>query len=160
MFDVQKIHRAIWRLKAESFLAIDEKRWGDFAQLFITDARIDYSRALPDTDEPLPVMTSVAAYVSLAAQFIGSARTVHQASVPIIDVLAPDHAKALWRMEDIIVRPADAPEASGHGYGLYEDEYRLLDDGWRISSLTFTRLLFLPISPDPCFYRTRVSGAQ
>ncbi|HKR87917.1 MAG TPA: nuclear transport factor 2 family protein [Phenylobacterium sp.] len=156
MIDVQEIHRAIWRLKAESFLAIDEKRWEDFERLFTDDARIDYSRALPDTVEPLPVMTSAATYVSLARQFIGSARTVHQASVPIIDVIAPDHAKALWRMEDIIARPADAPEPSGHGYGLYEDEYRLSGEGWRISSLTFTRLLFLPISPDPYFYRTRL----
>lgn len=155
MIDVPGIHSAIWRLKAETFLAIDEKRWEDFAQFFTKDARIDYSRALPASESPLPAIPSVSAYVALAKQFVGSARTVHLGSVPIIDVMAPDHAKALWRMEDIIVRPSDSTEPSGHGYGLYEDEYRLTDAGWRISSLTFTRLLFLPIVPDPFFYPPR-----
>ena len=146
MIDVQEIHRAIWRLKAEWFLAIDEKRWDDFTQFFTPDARIDYSRARPDSDEPLPAIPSIAAYVSVARQFTDDARTVHLGSVPIIDVLAPDHAKALWKMEVIVVRAAGSPEPSGHGFGLYEDEYRLTPDGWRISSLAFTRLLFLPIA--------------
>ena len=146
--DVEAVHRAIWRLKAESFLAIDEKRWEDFAQFFTPDARIDYSRARPDSDEVFPAIPSIPAYVSMAKQFVGDAQTVHQGSTPIIDVLAADHAKALWRMEDIIVRPPGSSEPSGHGFGLYADEYRRTAEGWRISSLAFTRLLFLPL-PSP-----------
>ena len=146
MADVQEIHRAIWRLKAEWFLAIDEKRWDDFAKFFTDDARIDYSRAVPESSDPFPEIPSIDAYISIAKLYVGSAQTVHQGSVPIIDVLAPDHAKARWRMEDIVVRPAGSQEPSTHGYGFYDDEYRLTGDGWRISALSFTRLLTLPIS--------------
>ena len=144
MIDIQGIHRTIGRLKAETFLAIDEKRWDDFGAFFTDDARIDYSRAAPESDEPVPPIPSVQAYVAFARQFVGSARTVHQGSMPIIDILAADHAKALWRMEDIILREDGDPLPSGHGFGLYEDEYRLTGSGWRISALSFTRSLFLP----------------
>ena len=146
MDQADAIHRAIWRLKAEFFLAIDQKRWNDFANLFARDARIDYSRARPESDEPVPTIPSVEAYVEFARQFVWAARTIHQGSMPIIDIIADDHVRTLWRMEDIIVRTSDDGLPSGHGYGLYQDEYRLTNEGWRICSLAFTRLLFLPIA--------------
>lgn len=146
MDQADAIHRAIWRLKAEFFLAIDQKRWDDFARFFTRDARIDYSRARPESDEPVPAIPSLQAYVDFARQFVGSARTVHQGSTPIIDIVKDDQVHALWRMEDIILRSPDDMLPFGHGFGIYEDEYRLTEDGWRIDSLAFTRLLFLPIA--------------
>lgn len=146
--DHAAIHAEICRLKAETLLAVDRKRWDDFARFFTEDALIDYSRAAPPGVESLPPIRSGAAYAQFAAAFVEEARTVHLASLPIIEVLAPDRAVGLWKMEDIIVWPAETSRPSRHGYGIYEDEYRRTTDGWRISALRFTPLLAINLLPE------------
>ena len=145
MSDVESIYHAIATLKARSLLAVDEKRWPDFAACFTPDARIDYSRAVvPGSDGPLEV-PSIEAYVALASGFVGDAKTMHVGSLPIIEIVEPDRAKATWKMEDVIVRAAGSALPSRHGYFVYEDEYRLTDAGWRISSLTFVPWFEVPL---------------
>ena len=141
--DKTEIQQAIWRLKAETFLAIDEKRWDDFAACFTEDARIDYSKA---SSEPMPPIPSIPAYVDFARAFIGGAKTVHQGSTPIIDVTSSKHAKATWRMEGVIVYPPESGVQSRHDFGIYTDEYIRTRAGWRICALSFTHLVCLPIS--------------
>lgn len=139
------IHAEICRLKAETLLAVDQKRWDDFARFFTEDALIDYSSAQPPGGEPFPMIRSGRAYAQFAETFLGEARTVHLASLPIIKVHGPDRVTGVWKMEDIIIRPATASEPSRHGYAIYEDEYRLTAHGWRISALRFSPLLAISI---------------
>lgn len=141
MTDHAIIHAEICRLKAETLLAVDQKRWDDFAGFFTEDALIDYSSAAPPGTDALPPVRSGAAYAQMAGAFVGQAKTVHLASLPIIYVQAPDRATGIWKMEDIIIWPEEMSQPSRHGYALYEDEYRLTADGWRISALRFTPLL-------------------
>ena len=140
--DDAAIQQAIWRLKAESFLALDEKRWDDFAACFTEDARIAYSKA---STEPIPPIPSIPAYIDFARAFIGAAKTVHQGATPIIDIVSPKRAKAVWRMEDVIIYPPESGVPSRHDFGIYNDEYVRTKAGWRISALSFTLLLCLPI---------------
>lgn len=145
MTDHGTIHAEICLLKAQTLLAVDQKRWDDFARFFTEDAQIDYSRAAPPGAEAFPPIRSGAAYAQFAGNFVGEARTVHLASLPIIQVHAPDRATGLWKMEDIIVWPEETSQPARHGYGIYEDEYRLTADGWRISALRFTPLLAVKV---------------
>lgn len=145
MTDHAIIHAEICRLKAETLLAVDQKRWEDFASFFTEDALIDYSRAAPPGVEAPPPFRSGAAYAQFAGAFVGEARTVHLASLPIIKVLAPDRATGVWKMEDIIIWPEGSGQPSRHGYATYEDEYQLTANGWRISALRFTPLLSVSI---------------
>ncbi len=140
------IHAAIQRLKAEFTLAVDQKRWNDFTELFTPDARIDYSRTRRSWDQGDGlVYTDPRRFADDVAAMLADARTVHHAVSPLIDVIDDHHARAVWRMEDIVQRPAGAPRPGGHGYGLYDEEYRLTPAGWRIAALTFTRLTVLPV---------------
>lgn len=146
MHDEAAIHAAVCRLKAETLLAVDQKRWDDFAAAFTDDALIDYSRAVPPGVQPPPPFRSGAAYAQFASAFVGDAKTVHLASLPIIHVLAPDHATATWKMQDIVIWQDGRDQPDRHGYALYEDEYRLTADGWRISALRFTPLLTVAVT--------------
>jgi hypothetical protein len=147
MVDVIGIRDEIQNLKAKSLLAIDEKRWDDFVGFFMDNPRIDYTRAVrPDTDEPLPIVHSAQGYAAMARAFIGDAKSIHMGSLPIIEALGPDSAKATWKMEDVIVRSPGSRLASRRGYFLYEDEYRLTEAGWRISALTFIPLFTVPLN--------------
>jgi hypothetical protein len=138
MTDAGAIHRDIMDLKARSLLAVDEKRWDDFARCFTDDARIDYSRAAPPgSGRPAPVIPSIDVYVGVASAHVADAKTMHIPSIPVIQVLNPDRAKATWKVEEVFVRPPGSERASHRGYFVYEDEYRLTADGWRISALTF-----------------------
>ena len=141
-----RIDAAIRRLKAEFLLAVDQKRWEDFAGLFLPDARIDYSRTRRSWGPGEgPVYSGPAAFMVDVSAMLADAQSVHHATAPIIDVIDAGHAKAIWRMEDIVLRSAGSALPQGHGFGLYDEDYRLTASGWRIASLTFTRLLVLPI---------------
>ena len=144
MSDEGSIHEQIMNLKARSLLAVDEKRWDDFARCFTADARIDYSRATPP-GAPTIEVPSIEAYVALASGFIGDAKSVHIGSLPIIEVTGEGAARATWKMQDVIVRKPGAQLDSRHGFFTYEDEYRLTEDGWRISALTFTPWFSVPL---------------
>ena len=138
MTDIGAIHCAILDLKARSLLAVDEKRWDDFTQCFTEDAMIDYSRATaPDAEEPMPPIPSIDVYVQIASAYVADAKTMHIPSAPIIEVVGPHQAKAMWKVEEVFVQPPEAKQASHRGYFVYQDEYRLTTDGWRISALTF-----------------------
>jgi hypothetical protein len=141
------IHFAIMDIKARSLLAVDEKRWADFAACFTNDATIDYSRAAPPgSGQQPPEIPSIEIYVEIARTHVADAMTMHIPSAPVIEVLDADHALATWKVEEIFVRPTGAEQQSHRGYFLYQDEYRRTQQGWRISALTFIPWFSTPLA--------------
>jgi len=57
--------------------------------------------------------------------------------MPEIELTSSDTAKGIWAMEDL-VRFFGFIEL--HGYGHYHEEYKKIDDQWRISYSKLTRL--------------------
>ena len=128
-------------LKARYFRCMDTKDWDGFAAVFTPDAVMDTSGELPPSDDPEAGITrgnvAIADFVRSA---VGDVVTVHHGHMPEIEVTSATRATAVWAMEDVLRWPDDAPIASLHGYGHYHETYERSDRGWRIATLTLTRL--------------------
>jgi hypothetical protein len=78
--------------------------------------------------------------------------TVHHGHMPEIELTSPTTATGIWAMEDHLWWPAGSPITSLHGYGHYHETYRKSSEGWRIATLTLTRLhreFVVPDAPAP-----------
>ena len=137
----------IRRLRAKFFLYVDRKQWGALRTTFTPDAVIDYSQTRSAWRADAPTgPEAVDDFIQSVATMLADSVTVHHLSSPIIDVLNSIQAEATWRVQDVVVRGSETDRSGGLGFGLYEDRYRRTEDGWRISSVVFTRLLVLPLT--------------
>src|SRR3984957_20997351 len=87
----------------------------------------------------------------LRASGESSAIAIHHLFSYEIDLRSPVSARAIFSMEDWLIRPDDEPLVHDpqadtepfrtmHGYGHYHGAYELIDDTWFIAELTQTRL--------------------
>jgi hypothetical protein len=76
--------------------------------------------------------------------------TVHQGHMPEITITSPTTAHGYWHMEHLLRFPRinpyaqywwipdNAPFHQLHGFGLYDETYQRLAEGWRIKTLKLT----------------------
>jgi hypothetical protein len=126
---------AIRQLKARYFRMMDTKNWDGLAAVFTDDVVIDM------TGEGAGITRSVAEYMPFLRNAIGEVRTVHHGHMPEIELTSPTTATGIWAMEDKLWWPAGAAIGHMHGYGHYHETYQKTDAGWRIKTMTLTRLL-------------------
>ncbi len=122
---------AIRELKARYFRTMDTKDWTAMRRLFTDDVVVD------TTSSGGNVVTGADAFVTSLESILDGAVTVHQGHMPEIEITSPTTATGIWALHDIIVF-ADGTRLEGYGH--YHETYAKGDDGWRISSLTLTRL--------------------
>ena len=123
---------AIRQLKASYFRCMDNKDWAGMRQVFAPDVHIDMEA------EGGGVHDDVESFFTMLEAAIGDVTTVHHGHMPEIDITSPTTATGIWAMEDMLRWP-DGTEM--HGYGHYHETYVKLDnEGWRIKSMTLTRL--------------------
>jgi hypothetical protein len=139
MTDIEEIRQ----LKARYFRFLDTKDWEGFESLFSVDAILDMRSGRGDNLDPDAVIqgaSAIRAFVSAAVQALV---TVHHGHMPEIEITAPDVARAVWAMEDVLYAPEDSemPFRSLHGYGHYHETYEKLAGRWAIKSLKLTRLV-------------------
>ena len=125
---------AIRQLKARYFRMMDTKNWDGLAAVFTDDVVIDM------TGEGAGITRSVAEYMPFLRNAIGEVITVHHGHMPEIEVTSPTTATAIWAMEDKLWWPAGSAIDHMHGYGHYHETYQKTDEGWRIKTMTLTRL--------------------
>ena len=125
---------AIKQLKARYFRLIDTKDWDDLPAVFADDVEIDVS------GEGGGVTRGATEFVSFLRSVIGNAITVHHGHTPEIEVTSPTTARGIWALEDQLWWPQGGPVAHLHGFGHYHETYEKTDAGWRIKTLTITRL--------------------
>lgn len=125
---------AIRQLKARYFRLMDTKDWDGLALVFAEDVIIDV------TGEGGGLTHSVAEYIPFLRAAIENVITVHHGHMPEIELTSPSTAKAIWALEDQLWWPEASPIKHMHGYGHYHETYEKLDDGWRIKTMTITRL--------------------
>ncbi|MCU1397540.1 MAG: hypothetical protein JWN62_649 [Acidimicrobiales bacterium] len=125
---------AIKQLKARYFRMMDTKRWDEFAQVFTEDVVIDM------TAEGGAVTNGRDAFVEFLRPTLESVTTVHHGHMPEIVLQDADSASGTWAMEDHLWWPEGSPIKRLHGYGHYHETYRRTADGWRIATMSLTRL--------------------
>ena len=125
---------AIRQLKARYFRLMDTKDWDGLAHVFADDVMIDV------TGEGGGVTHSVAEYIPFLRANIEHVITVHHGHMPEIELTSPTTAKGVWALEDQLWWPEGGPLKHMHGFGHYHETYEKTDDGWRIKTMTITRL--------------------
>jgi len=129
----------IKQLKGRYCYTIDHHEWDQYADLFTADATLDTDTAVSTMGRdprPQPQVKSRAVIRTFIESLLKDADTVHQVHSPIIELISPDNAKAIWAMEDEVQMPGFHLHARGH----YRETYRKEADGkWRIASLHLTR---------------------
>lgn len=125
---------AIKQLKARYFRMMDTKDWDGLAAVFTDDVAIDM------TGEGAGVTHSVAEYMPFLRDAIEPVITVHHGHMPEIELTSPSTARGIWSMEDKLWWPPGSPIAHLHGYGHYHETYEKTPAGWRIKTMTLTRL--------------------
>ena len=125
---------AIKQLKARYFRMMDTKDWDGLAAVFTDDVEIDM------TGEGGGVTNGVAEYLPFLRENIEPVTTVHHGHMPEIDLTSPTTATGIWAMEDELWWPEGSPITHLHGYGHYHETYEKTPLGWRIRTMTLTRL--------------------
>ena len=125
---------AIKQLKARYFRMMDAKDWDGLAAVFTADVEIDM------TGEGGGVTRSVAEYMPFLRENIETVTTVHHGHMPEIELTSPATATGIWAMEDELWWPEGGPLGHLHGYGHYHETYEKTPAGWRIKTMTLTRL--------------------
>ena len=125
---------AIRQLKARYFRMMDTKDWDGLAAVFTDDVAIDV------TGEAGGITHSVAEYMPFLRAAIGDVITVHHGHMPEIELTSSTTARAIWALEDQLWWPDGAPISYMHGFGHYHETYEKTAAGWRIKTMTITRL--------------------
>ena len=124
----------IKQLKARYFRMMDTKDWNGLAQVFTEDVEIDVR------GEGGGVTKSVADYIPFLRAAVEDVITVHHGHMPEIQLTSPTTAVGIWALEDQLWWPEGAPIKYMHGFGHYHETYEKRDSGWRIKTMTITRL--------------------
>jgi hypothetical protein len=70
--------------------------------------------------------------------------TIHHGHTPELEILSPTAAKGIWCMQDWLHWPEGGPFPAGYqhliGWGHYHETYTKSAEGWRICTLTLTRI--------------------
>ena len=130
MDDVEQIKQ----LKARYFRRMDTKDWAGLVEVFTSDVIIDMR------GEGGGVTESASAFVTPLSEMLADVVTVHHGHMPEITIDSKDSASGVWAMEDMLWWPEGSPLKHLHGYGHYHETYARTVDGWRIATMTLTRL--------------------
>ncbi|MBB3386211.1 MULTISPECIES: nuclear transport factor 2 family protein [unclassified Rhizobium] len=137
----------IRQLKSRYFSAVDTKDWQAISSMFTDDARVDFSGecqhhvghhgVTEDSINPADwVVIGGDATAKVIEGAVGGIVAVHQGHDPQIEIHTPETASGRWTLYDRLEYGGEIM----HGYGHYDEQYRLVGGQWRIASLTLTRI--------------------
>ena len=121
----------IKQLKARYFRTMDTKDWDAMRKVFAADVVVD------TTSSGGNVVEGAEEFIAFLRAALQDVVTVHHGHMPEIELTSATTAKGIWAMEDHLKWP-NGREL--HGYGHYHETYELIGAGWRIKTLTLTRL--------------------
>ena len=130
----------IKQLKARNFRCMDTKDWAGFEQVFAADAVMDMSNEMRDRTTRGGITRGAAQIAAMVRTVVGPVVTVHHGHMPEIEITSPTTARGVWAMEDKLRWPEGSPVRTMHGYGHYHETYERTEQGWRIKTITLTRL--------------------
>jgi hypothetical protein len=132
---------AIRQLKYRYLRAVDLKKWDLLESTFTPDAVAAYDGG-KQTHEG---RDAIVGWLKRALD--NTIVTLHQVHNPEIEISSETTATGIWYLEDrVINRGADLPDMPGAsiltGAAFYADEYRLVDNEWKISRTGYERTYF------------------
>jgi hypothetical protein len=130
----------IKQLKARYFRCMDTKDWAGFEQVFAPDAVMDMSSEMRDQTTRGGITRGAAHIAAMVRTVVGPVVTVHHGHMPEIEITSLTSARGVWAMEDKLRWPEGSAIRTMHGYGHYHETYERTQDGWRIKTITLTRL--------------------
>ncbi len=122
---------AIKQLKARYFRLMDTKDWDAMREVFADDVFID------TTDSGGRVVEGADDFMTGLRDLLADVLTVHHGHMPEIELTSETTATGVWSMEDMLRWPNGSEL---HGFGHYHETYEKADGGWRIKTMTLTRL--------------------
>jgi hypothetical protein len=139
---------AIRELMARYVRHADRKEWRELAGLFVADGTFTPLRVDGTVLVRMAGREEIARKIDAA---VGSAIAIHHLFSYEIDLRSSVSARAVFSMEDRLIRPDDEPLVHDphadtepfrtmHGYGHYHGAYELIDGTWFIAEMTQTRL--------------------
>ena len=117
---------AIKQLKARYFRLMDQKRWGEFAQLFTTDCEQEWRASPESAPQANRGRDAVVAFIRDSLEGLDS---THHGHDPEIAITGPTTATGVWALFDHCTRDGKIVFS---GAGWYEDEYVKQGGAWRI----------------------------
>ncbi|MCF8610542.1 nuclear transport factor 2 family protein [Gordonia sp. HY285] len=126
--------REIEHLKYRYLRAVDTKDWDGLSATLTEDVHTDYGTKMGGQELSFTDRKSVIEYLSRAMS--GSILTEHRVDHPIINVDG-ETATGSWYLQDRVMVPEFDTLIIGAAF--YADEYRLTQDGWRISRTGYER---------------------
>lgn len=130
-----KDRTAIAELGAAYAVLLDQGRFAEVASLFVEDGVLHRADGT--------VLIGRANILGAQSKREPSLRTVHHVSLPLIDLLGPNEAKAVSNFIAVTVRADSA--SLGPAMGYFEDRYRRVAQTWRLSE----RRIHLVYRPQP-----------
>lgn len=139
---------AIKVTKAQYFRGLDGKDEALLRRVFADDVELDYRGAATDPVTGFCASAEATEVVQrggdhcakLVANSLPGVVSVHHGSIPEIEIIDRDHAKAIWPMVDRLKFGPESPVAEMIGYGHYHETYVRERGEWRIRTLKLTRL--------------------
>jgi ketosteroid isomerase-like protein len=122
---------AIKQLKARYFRTMDTKDWDAMRLVFTDDVVLDTTASGGE------VVSGADSFMTFLRGMIGDVETVHHGHTPEIELTSATTARGIWAMEDRLRWP-NGTEL--HGFGHYHETYEKVEHGWRIKTMTLTRL--------------------
>jgi hypothetical protein len=92
------------------------------------------------TSRARTVTNSVADYIPFLRANIEHVITVHHGHMPELQLTSPTTAVGIWALEDQLWWPEGSPIKYMHGFGHYHETYEKQAVGWRIKTMTISRL--------------------
>lgn len=126
--------REIEQLKYRYLRAVDTKDWDGLARTLTEDVHTAYGTRMGGQDLAFDDRDAVLTYLRQAMS--GSMVTEHRVDHPVIDVNG-ETATGSWYLQDRVLVPEFDTMIIGAAF--YADEYRLTEDGWRISRTGYER---------------------
>jgi hypothetical protein len=124
---------AISRVKYTYFRLLDTKQFDKLGALFIEEATANYQSA----PRPYTGRSEIVEFLSTSMADPGMV-TLHQGHHPEIEVYDDGTATATWYLNDKVFIPRY--DFSLEGSALYEDQYVLVGDEWKIRHTGYTRI--------------------
>jgi SnoaL-like domain len=125
----------IRQVKYRYLRCVDQKLWDELADVFTSDATVDYGTRV--YGQPLKITGRDEIIAFFRAKLGPDVITVHAAGQPEITVDG-DTATGTWRFEDTVIATEHRIVVAGAAY--YEDRYERGADGmWRIAHTGYVR---------------------
>ena len=133
MIDIEEIKI----LKSRYFRYMDTKNWRGWKDIFTADATME----TPEVTQQ-PVTKGVDKIIEFCSTILEGAATIHHGHMPEITIISSNNASGIWALHDVLFwkTPNKHGWSSLHGAGHYHETYERTALGWRIKTLSLTRI--------------------